>query len=144
MTSHVVDQNVVTAVGEAMRQRYRIEPCAVCGGPEVFSKIHRLSRCLRCRTLREHLAVKQHKTSWRRCALCDKQTMAGVPLNKRYCPTCQALSGHERAKQLRWKAERASRPADQPQNEPINTGLISKAPAVSATSGQNGPSEPSE
>jgi len=91
---------------EAIKGKFRIEACARCGGPEVFSKISPVSRCLRCGALRQHMAVKQHKTSWRRCALCDQQNMAGIPLSRAYCRDCQALSSRERAKRLRWKAER--------------------------------------
>lgn len=134
MTSQPIDQHVVSAVGEAIRQRYRIEPCAACGGPEVFSKHRPLSRCLRCHALREHLAPKQHKTSWRRCALCNEQAMAGIPLNKRYCRDCAALSSHERTKRLRWKAEREATPAREPQIDPINTGRSGREPADMALS----------
>ena len=100
----------VIMTGQAMRERFRIESCAVCGGPEVFSKIAPRSRCFRCGARREHLGVKQHKVSWRRCALCGQQNMAGIPLNRRYCHGCGALTAGERAKRLRWKRERESTP----------------------------------
>ncbi len=101
-----LNQHKVLAVGRAMAQRYRIAPCALCGGPEIFSKTKPTSRCFRCWTFREHMAVKQHKTSWRRCALCEEPRMAAIPLNKRYCRECEALTQHERSKRLRWKAEK--------------------------------------
>jgi hypothetical protein len=105
--NHVpMDWRTTEATAAAIKQKFRIEPCAYCGGPEVFSKINPTSRCLRCGRSRQHLAVKQHKTSWRRCALCDQQNMAGVPLTRAYCRECQALTKWERAKRLRWKAER--------------------------------------
>ena len=105
-------QYVVDAVGVAMCEHYRIERCSRCGGPEVFSKLKAISRCLRCGHIRQHLAVKQHKSSWRRCAACGEQRMAGVPLSHKFCRTCSALTRAERAKILRWRLERNKVPIE--------------------------------
>jgi hypothetical protein len=107
-----MDPRTAIAVSEAIRQRFRIELCPTCGiGPEIFSKVLPISKCLRCGARREHLAPKQHKTSWRRCALCGEQTMAGIPQNRQYCLPCSRLSAHERAKRLRWKQDASDRAA---------------------------------
>jgi hypothetical protein len=118
-----MDPRTAVAVSEAIRQKFRIELCAACGiGPEIFSKVLPLSKCLRCGARRDHLAVKQHKTSWRRCALCGEQTMAGIPQNRQYCLPCSRLSSHERAKRLRWKQEADAAPAQLPPKTSIESG----------------------
>ncbi len=127
-TRHVaLDPMRIVAVGVAMKQHFRIEPCAQCGGPEVFSKTLALSRCFRCGARREHPGVRQHKVSWRRCALCHAPAMAGVPLSKRYCRACQSLSQHERSKRLRWQSERLAETVAVPQESPMKSGS-SEAP----------------
>src|SRR5205814_7682695 len=97
-----LDQRAITAVGVALKQGFRIEACDHCGGPKMFSKIQPVARCLRCGTRYPQPAVREHKTSWRRCALCHEPDMAGVPLNRSYCRACSRLSRTERAKRLRW------------------------------------------
>ena len=139
-----VHQPSMLAVGAAVKQGYRIEPCPVCGGPEIFSKIQPKSRCFRCGALREHMAVKQHKTSWRRCALCNKPAMAGISLDRRYCAKCQSLSDHERAKRRRWKAERESTIERGASQTPITTGLISPAPPEIDPQAQTASNDPTD
>jgi|KBSMisStandDraft_5_1062788.scaffolds.fasta_scaffold377073_3 hypothetical protein len=131
------DQRVVLAVGVAMQQRCRIERCAVCGGPEVFSKHRPRSRCLRCGSAREHLAPKQHASSWRRCAVCREQTMAGRPLRATLCRLCAGLSSRERSKRRRWEVERRTGLSSTPPNASMNTGLDSRGMVASATLGRS-------
>ena len=106
IVSWPLDHRTGDRVGQAMKEHFRIEPCGQCGGPEVFSKIKPISRCFRCGASREHMAVKQHKISFRRCACCHEQKMAGVPINKSYCKRCEAMGSRQRAKQIRRRAER--------------------------------------
>lgn len=134
--------DVQLAIAVAVKEHYRIDLCAACGGPEVFSKKTPQSRCFRCGMPREYMAVKQHKTSWRRCALCDKQNMAGIPLNRNYCRDCQALSDHERQKRLRWKAEREAATAQVPSETSMNTALDSEAAAEIDPVVENAKNEP--
>jgi hypothetical protein len=135
------------ALGVALKQHYRVGMCPVCGGPDVFSKEKPFSRCLRCWSRRDYMAVKQHKDSWRRCALCDKPDMAGVPVNRRYCGACQALTPHERAKRLRWKAERELAIDQVPPKTSINTAPAADAPPetnIVIENPENSDSEPPE
>ena len=104
----------IMATEQAMKQGYRIEPCAKCGGPFVYAKTTPAARCLRCGHRSELKSIKAHKTSFRRCAVCDKQNMIGVSVNSKYCRTCEALPPRQRAKLLRWKAERVKSPSDSP------------------------------
>src|SRR5262245_36575802 len=91
-------------LARAQRERYRIKPCAICGGPELFSKQDlTLSRCLRCGQQRRS-AIARPKVSFRRCACCGEQTMTGRPLAKSYCLTCDGLSNRQR----RWRREKTA------------------------------------
>lgn len=130
-----VDARVMLAIGKAVKEHYRIERCEVCGGPQVFSKVSALSRCFRCGHRRELVAVAQHKVSWRRCELCDKQNMAGVPIRGRLCRDCQALSDRERRKRLRWKRERVG-------SAPESANEIKGVSTPDPESGTLGQSEP--
>jgi hypothetical protein len=48
MTTRVIDQNVVTLVGLALKQRHQITACPQCDGPFVRSKSGMLSRGCGC------------------------------------------------------------------------------------------------
>src|SRR5262249_45525270 len=101
LRSEVQDQ-----LAKAVRDGFRMAPCAVCGGPEIFSQLDPTrSRCLRCGTVRIS-DVANPQTSWRRCACCGKQTMTGQPMRLRFCADCAKLS----PKQRRWRQTRESTP----------------------------------
>lgn len=139
-----VDGRTQLAVDAAVKQRFRIGFCPECGGPDVFSKTTPTSKCFRCGTRHEHLGVKQHKTSWRRCGLCEKQNMAGIALTQRYCHDCQSLTRHERTKRLRWKAERAATIDKPPSETPIDPASSSQETPKDAPLVQNAPTDPEE
>jgi len=85
------------------------------------------------------MAVKQHKTSWRRCALCDQQNMAGVPLSRAYCRDCQALSSRERAKRLRWKAERVQTASESVNKNGPVVEMKASGPSITSKSAPDDP-----
>ena len=101
-----LDARVTLAVGRALRERFRIEACGRCGGPNVFSKLQPIARCFRCGERYALIGVAPHNVSWRRCALCEKQNMAGRAVRQLYCSKCAGLTRTARTTRLRWKAAR--------------------------------------
>jgi hypothetical protein len=71
ITPTVIELNPRTSdiVDQALRERYRIMACTLCGGPEIHAKLKPAARCFRCghyRTL-DRITATATRQRCRRC-----------------------------------------------------------------------------
>jgi hypothetical protein len=81
-----------------MVEGFTIKACLECGGPEIFSKVRPLAKCVRCGVRRDLPMIRPVPRRWR-CERC--RTLFRAVLGVKYCGKCRDGDGARERRQRR-------------------------------------------